>query len=569
MLLGLTVALALLVPAAAGAAAPSEPLTGRVLVALRPPAGTRAGAASLDARIAPLGGRVQGPVVPQLNMVRLTPPPGVSLSQFVSVLRRDPAVASAQLETSASPRAVPDSPALTVPETATGTPAGVPVEWWAQRLNLYTAWSITQGQGVKVAVIDSGIDAQDPEFAGKIAGTYIDDALNDGPATQDQVGHGTHVSGLACAYAPGVGMVGAGFDCDLVVEKSDLSEGSVATEIVNATNQGASVINMSFGTEGTVPAPPELTSAINYAVAHDVVLVAAASDASVVGQAPVQQQGDPCNVLQPTGTGPYLNQGKGLCVTSADYAGDRSSFAGAGSQISLAAFGSFSDSSGPPGIFSTFPANPTTIETGTLVPYEPPCGVCRTTFEGASDYAYLEGTSMATPMVAGIAGLVRAVNPGLSAIQIVRILKETAQRPPGVAWTPDLGWGIVNAGLAVEAGESIDTTPPVASEVVAPKHTTATTITLHWVGADPSHPPQITSGIAYYKVYRGLDNGIAQQIATASSSSLVVHVRPGHLYGWYVLAVDKAGNKQAHPVFVTHTRVLVSPGSAARRRKHR
>ena len=56
---------------------------------------------------------------------------------------------------------------------------------------------------------------------------------------------------------------------------------------------------------------------------------------------------------------------------------------------------------------------------------------------------------MAAPMVAAAAALVRHLNPDMPAAEIVRLLKQTARRPPGTGWTPDLGWGILDAGAAL------------------------------------------------------------------------------------------------------------------------
>jgi serine protease len=311
-----------------------------------------------------------------------------------------------------------------------------------------------------VAVIDSGVDASHPDLAGKIAYVNaIDREPGEGSAIVDRSGHGTHVAGLACAAANnGIGLVGAGYDCRLLIEKSDLTEGSVSQAILDATNHGAQAINMSFGTDGFTPASAQLRDAVRYAYRHNVVLVAAASDE------PVNQQGDPANVLQPAGSGPRLGSGLGLTVTSADYAGQRSAFAGFGSEISIAAYGSYggpgAEEGGPPGIFSAFPANPTAIERGTLQSTMPPCPYCRASLGGDDRYAYLTGSSMAAPQVAGVAAMIRNMAPSLSAAQIIQLLELTARRSPGSGWNADLGWGILDAGAAVSAARALTNHAP-------------------------------------------------------------------------------------------------------------
>lgn len=534
----------------------ASPLTGRLLVTLRAPA-AGARASGVSALLARTGALLGGPQVPEINMLTLRPPGAVAAAALAAVLRRDPAVAAVALERRAQYRYVPGDPALTQTEPAPGTPPGTPLEWWAYRQGFPAAWDVSRGDGVRVALIDSGVDASHPEFAGRIDQANAFDANpGDGPATTDEVGHGTHVAGLACAGGDnGAGISGAGLHCHLIVEKSDLTEASVIAAIADATNRGAQAINMSFGTDGSTPPPPQLASAVDYAYQHNVVLVSAAADTAV------QEQGDPSNVLQPPGTGPDITQGRGLSVTSADFTDHRSSFAGLGSEISMAAYGSFADSAGPPGILSTFPGNTTTIERGSLIPLQPGCSTCRTSFNGDSRYAYLMGTSMAAPMVTATAGMMRQLNPDLNAADVIGLLKQTATRPAGAGWTPDLGWGILNAGAALAAARAVDRRAPV-SRVSAPRTTRHTKITLTWTGSDAAPPGLLPSGVDHYELYRTIGRGAAQRIATLAGTSLRVSVKGGRLYGWYTLAVDRAGNRESRPSVIAHTRT-----AKARRRK--
>ena len=354
--------------------------------------------------------------------------------------------------------ALPNDPALSTFETAPGTPAGTPLEWWAIRENLPQAWSITHGDGARVAVIDSGVDASHPDLAGKIAYVHdIDDERGEGSAIVDRSGHGTSVAGLACASADnGVGLAGAGYDCQLLIEKSDLTDASEARAIRDATNHGAQAINMSFGTDGSAPAPARLRAAIRYAYRHNVILVAAAADEAVT------EQGYPADILQPPGTGPKPGAGLGLTVTSADFAGRRSLFSGHGSEISMAAYGSFGGpgvTGGPPGIFSTFPANLTSIESG-ISSSLPACSFCRVSLGNDDRYSYLAGTSMAAPQVAAVAAMMRQLAPNLSAAQIIQLLESSAQRPARSGWSGELGWGILDAGAAVSAARALSHRAP-------------------------------------------------------------------------------------------------------------
>jgi subtilisin family serine protease len=499
------------------------------------------------------GVRAAGPIVPEIGLVTVTPPPGVSLGAFVRRLRADTHVRAVSLERRFTLRFLPNDPALSAAETSSGVPPGTPVEWWPAREDLPRAWDISRGDGATVAVIDTGVDASHVELGGKIAATASFDGISgDGPPTTDSVGHGTHVASLACAGSDnGVGLAGAGLNCKLIVEKSDLSDASVAQAIVDATNRGADAINMSFGTDGSTPAPPALVDAINYAFSRNVVMAAAAADSAVT------EQGDPANVLQPNGSGADLAQGRGLTVTAANFSDQRAPFAGSGSEISIAAYGSFADNSGPPGIFGAFPHSLTSLERGALLPPppQPPCG-CRTTFQGDNGYAYLQGTSMATPMVAAVGALVRHLNPDLSAADIVTLIKQTARRPAGSGWTPDLGWGILDGGAALDAARHIDRRPPQTQLAALPHRTRQGKLTLRWSATDPAPPGVIAPGIDHYEIWRMLDRRAPALLATTTASSQLVHLHAGHRYGFFIRAVDRAGLHEPAPAAYQHVAAL-------------
>jgi serine protease len=545
-LLALLVALG----AAPAAALAASETTGRLLVTLKPTsAGSRAhSAGALRAAAAALdsadGVRLDGARVPQIGLVSVRPQAGRSLHALARTLRRRAGVARVEVEHRFQLRAVPNDPALSAPETSPGTPPGTTVEWWAARLGLPGAWDITRGDGAKVAVIDTGIDSGHPDLSGKVDQSVDNDANpSHGPATADENGHGTHVASLACGAGDnGVGIVGVGFNCRLLVYKSDLGDGSVASSIIAATDAGADAINMSFGTDGTTPPAQVIVDAVNYAVAHNVVLVAAAADA------PVEEQGDPANLLQPTGTGSDITAGRGLSVTAATNADARASFAGRGSQISLASYGTFSETAGPPGLLGAFPGNATELESGGggLLP-QPGCA-CRTTFQGDNRYAYLQGTSMAAPMVTATAALVKHFNPDLRAADVVRLLKQTASRPAGTSWTPELGWGIVNPTAALTAARVIDQRAP-RSKLSGPKTVrVARAITLRLSGKDkPPSAALVASGIGHFEIYRAANGGRYRRITSTGRASVKVQVKRGSRYRFYSIAVDHAGNREAIP----------------------
>jgi serine protease len=532
---------ALALSAVAAPVAHGSVLTGRLLVTLEPSDSALAAHASANAVLARSHARRTSPLLPQLRLLTVRPDTG-SLHALAERLRADPTVANVEVERRAVIRSDPGDPALTTQEGAPGTAPGTPVEWWAGREGFPAAWDVTHGAGAVIGVIDTGIDAHHPEFAGRIRATVDQDSDSDDPG-HDDAGHGTHVASLACANgANGIGLAGGAYGCGLIIERSDLSDFSVAQSIVDATDRGADAINMSFGTDGSRPAASGVVDAIDYAFRRGVILVAAADNE------PVEEQGDPSNVLQPTGSGPLIDHGKGLDVTAAAFDDTRASFAGRGTQISIAAYGTYrsTDGSGPSGLFGAFPANLTSLELGSLLGGDGgPCN-CRASFNGDNRYAYLGGTSMAAPQVTAAAALVRHLNPDLTAAEVIQIIKRTTRRPSGTGWNAELGWGILDAGAAIAAARTEDRSPPL-SRLSISRHLHKGRLTLRLTGGDPAAPGLVASGLARFEVWRSLNGHGARRLLKTSARKVRIRARHGSRYAFYSVAVDKAGNRESPP----------------------
>lgn len=544
-ILGALLTLLLAAPAEASAFG----LTGRVLVLLDRPTprsgpDARAAAARARATLAAAGARPAGPSVPEIGLLTVRPAPGTGLDAVVRRLRGAAGVASVQPEARMRLRERPNDPALTTPETASATPAGTPLQWAPAREGLFRAWDDVRGATARVGVIDTGVDASHPDLAAKVREAIDqDDDETDGPPRTDPNGHGTHVSSLACAATDnGLGLAGAGYGCQLVVEKSDLGDASVAASIVDVTRRGVQAINMSFGSDGPRPPVAAIVRAIDFARARQVVLVAAAADQAVA------EQGDPADLLQPAGSGPRIAAGRGLSVTAATFYDRRAYFAGFGSEISLAAYGAFDpgnglllSGSGPPGIFAAFPGNRTSLEN------QIPSPASRASLNGDRRYAYLQGTSMAAPPVAAAAALVRALNPDLPGDEVVRLLKATARQPAGGhAWNADLGWGILDAGAAVAAAKRIDRHAPT-SRLRASGPVRGGRITLRWTGRDAGPLRVRRSGIRAFEVFARRRGGPRRRVARTAGHRLRFRGRSGARYTFFVRAIDRAGNEEAPP----------------------
>jgi len=243
-----------------------------------------------------------------------------------------------------------------------------------QRINMPTAWDLNLGNSnVKIAIIDSGIDYNHPDLAGKV--TKGKDYVNSDNDPMDDNGHGTHCAGNAAAKTNnGVGIAGIGFNCSLAAYKVLGAGGSGLTSdttqaIIDATDAGVDVISMSLGSAGESTAEGD---AVNYAWNKGVVLVAAAGNDGVTAH---------------HWPGAFENC---ICVGASDSADAQADFSNFGADwVDVAA----------PGvdILSTLPGN---------------------------QYAMESGTSMATPVVAGLVGLMKSYAPDSTNVEIRKALED-------------------------------------------------------------------------------------------------------------------------------------------------
>jgi len=276
---------------------------------------------------------------------------------------------------------------------------------WAQQALAYSsAWRLTQGADVTVAVVDSGVDAN-PQFGDRVTvGPDLAGATaGDVPPGADCVGHGTSVASIIAA-APQASVTFAGVApqasiLSIKITNSDNFPGQVTAQAIrDAVNLGANVINLSLATNVSTPA---LLAAAQFAQARNVVVVAAAGN------------DDPDGVV-----GPFY---------PAAYPG----------VLSVGAIG-------PDGSLASF------SDTRTPVSVTAPGVDVTSAYPGTFPQAYNpgdNGTSFATAFVSGVAALVRAAYPGLGEAQVVTRITATADGPAG----PGTGRGMVNPVQAVTA----------------------------------------------------------------------------------------------------------------------
>ena len=149
--------------------------------------------------------------------------------------------------------------------------------------------------------------------------------------------------------------------------------------------------------------------------------------------------------------------------------------------------------------------------------------------------------------VAAVAALVRHLNPDLTLGQILTILKQSARRPAGGGWTPDLGWGILDAGAALTRAAGIDRRAPASRVKPLPAFTRKPTITVRWSAADKAAAGVRASGIARVELWRATDGGRFKRLFSTTRTSRQVTLRRGGRYRFYTVAIDHAGNREPAP----------------------
>jgi len=287
--------------------------------------------------------------------------------------------------------------------------------WSLTKTNATAAWSLTTGASeTVVAVLDTGVDLSHPDLQGSFVQGY--DVVNRDDDPSDDHGHGTMVAGVVAARANnGIGGVGACSRCSVMPVKVIAGNGSgnaadVAEGILWAADHGARVLNMSFVLSG----PDEsVAQAIEYARGRGIVVVAAAGNA---GTADV--------------TFPAAYPGV-VSVAGTDTADARYEWSSYGGWVRLAA---------------------------------PGCNLTTTPGAGYGDFC---GTSSATALVSGVAGLVRSFAPDLSPDAIEQALSASALRVGDFVSAGRVDAGAVVDSLKAARAVTASPAPVVASEPLA------------------------------------------------------------------------------------------------------
>jgi type VII secretion-associated serine protease mycosin len=315
-------------------------------------------------------------------------------------------------------------------------------QWHLSYLKVSEAHRYSQGEGIVVGVVDTGVDGSHPDLAGNVlpGGDFVP---NGGDGRTDLDGHGTVMAGLIAAHGQGqFGALGIAPKAQILPVRISVDNGSpqVGNGIAWASEHGARVICAAFGG----PDSPALQYEIRQAQAADVVVVAA------VGNRP-----------QSVEIGfPAAYEGV-VAAAGVDKAGGHADVSVIGDRVVLSA---------------------------------PAVDIIST--ELYRRYSTGTGTSNATAIIAGAAALVRAKYPQLSAREVVHRLTATAddKGPPGR--DPEYGYGVVNLVAALTAE-----VPPLP---VSPQPSTSATKPSAHASSTQGAPPQPSNRIPLIAIGLGL-----------------------------------------------------------------
>jgi type VII secretion-associated serine protease mycosin len=313
-------------------------------------------------------------------------------------------------------------------------------QWVLDMLNVPAAWAQTEGAGVTVAVIDSGVNPDVSDLTGSVITGPDYTGVTTPPSSPDWGVHGTWMASLIVGHGDdggGSGIIGIAPDARVLSirvipdradphydqyehEQENRIQQSLANGINYAVTHGAKVISMSIGYS-----EPSATvrSALQQAYDHGVVVVASAGNS-----------GDQ------SGSG---DDGEAPVSFPANYPG----------VISVGAV----DSTGAVAAFSSDNVSVQVAAPGVSVPAQGRDG----------EYWWVSGTSPACALVAGVAALIKSMYPGLAPERVVSALTSTTTDRPAGGYDSELGFGVVDAAAALAKAGQLTHDQPVKTGVAA------------------------------------------------------------------------------------------------------
>lgn len=438
----------------------------------------------------------------------VTVPQGMGREQFADVAEQVPGVSFAQVNTTMRAAGVANDPRFGY-------------QWGLSDIGATTAWSTSEGSGVAIAVIDTGVDPNQPDLAGQVV--LYKNYVNAGASAADDNGHGTHVAGIIAGIrnnsTEGVGAspkakVYAFKVLDASGNGDDYAVAQAIRDAVDYTP--CRIISMSLG--GEAPGgDPILTSAVAYAQSKGAIVVAAAGNAGTT------------NATYPAAVPGVIGVG------AVDNTNKLASFSNYGStNLDVVAPGV--------NILSTIPG---------------------------TGMAYMSGTSMATPFVSAAVADIWAAYPKLTASQVVAALTGTALDLGTAGKDSYYGYGLVRIDLALTslaapapapeptptpAPEPTPTPAPTPDPTVTPSPSPDPTVTPS-PSTDPSTAPvPVATALSLYESR----TSVARYRAVKFSGTL----KPSGLGNYVRIYVVKPGASTWTRIATVKTTVLTTTGGA-------
>ena len=350
--------------------------------------------ASPATRFPDLPGVRRYPGVPRLGLVPFVADPGVPLPGLARLLRGTAGVRWVRAAHVVRAQRVPNDPLFRA-------------QYALSLIGAPSAWNHATGRRtpVLVAVLDTGVDSQHPDLVGQVrdGADFVDGKAD----ATDQHFHGTAVAGLiAAASDNGKGIAGLDWGATVLAERVLDANGvgndcAIAAGIIDATDGGAKVLNLSLGGQD-VACQPIYQETLSYAHDHGALVVVAAGNDGAKGN-PVDY---------PAGCA------GAMAVGATDFRDARAAFSEYGPQIAIVA----------PGVQVL-----TTLRRRA----------------GSYGYASLSGTSMSSPIVSGVAALLFSQHPGWTPDQVRARLVQTAKHLGSPGRNDQYGAGRVDAARAL------------------------------------------------------------------------------------------------------------------------
>ncbi len=396
----------------------------------------------------------------RIGYILASAPVGTDIDKLITDLEKDKSVQYAQPNYIYKLSARPNDPQYSR-------------QWALPKIYAESGWGVARSNSaVTIAILDSGVDVNHPDLKGRlVSGT---NTVNPLKSTRDDAGHGTHVAGIiGAAVNNGLGVAGVAGIAGVkimpvkVFDQWGGSDISISDGITWAADHGAKVMNMSFG---SFYRSKVLNDAIDYAYGKGIVMVAAA------GNWASEEISYPAAVA------------KVIAVSALNKNDKLADFSSFGPQIDVSAPGEE--------IYSTY----------------------WDSYKG-STYTELSGTSMASPMVAGLAALLLAKNPKLTNDDVRQIIEVSATDLGDPGWDPQYGHGKINVyrALTMSLAKQDDSNSTVQKAVY------------------------LTNGIAFREKINSGNDVDWYKVALPANSHLQVEVLPAGKVSPGVEIYDSAG----------------------------